>query len=87
MRLDPEDLSAIADAVVLKLQFAPRDSRRLSESNERIGYTEAEASKLLGVPCHVLRDARRRGEICARKIGKRWIYSFDALVAHLQPES
>ena len=87
MRLDPEDLAAIADAVVLKLEFSSRDSRPHPKSNQRIGYTEAEASKLLGVPSHVLRDARRRGEIRARKIGKKWIYSFDSLVAHLQPES
>ena len=73
MRLDPEDLSAIAEAVVLKLKFDPKGTRSVEKSNERIGYTELEASKLLGVPVHVLRDARRRGEITARKIGKRWI--------------
>jgi len=87
MRLDPEDLSAIAEAVVLKLKFDPKGARSAEESNERIGYTELEASRLLGIPVHVLRDARRRGEISARKIGKRWIYSYENLVSHLKTET
>lgn len=87
MRFEPEDVSAIADAVVSKLQILPKNTLVASDSNERLGCNEDEASKLLGVPGHVLRDARRRGEIRARKIGKRWIYSFDSLVAYLQPES
>ncbi|MDA8564278.1 helix-turn-helix domain-containing protein [Mariniblastus sp.] len=86
MRLEPEDLAAIAEAVVQKLQLSPHGSRTISESSNRLGYTEAEASKLLGVRGHVLRDARRRGEISARKIGKRWIYSYETLASHLQSE-
>lgn len=83
MRFDPEDVSAIADAVAVQLTRTPRAQEFFANANERLGYKEAEAAELVGVPAHVLRDARRRGEISARKIGKCWIYSRDALISHL----
>ena len=45
----------------------------------RIGYTEPEAATLVGVRPHVLRDCRLRGEISARRVGRRLIYSRDEL--------
>ncbi len=47
----------------------------------RVAYTEAEAAELLGVPAHVLRDARLRGEITGKRLGKKVIYAADELRA------
>lgn len=76
--IDPTDLlpivAAAVDAVV-----ARRD-----ELGERLGYPEQEAARLLGVRPYVLRDARYRGEIAARKVGRSYIYSRAALVRWLE---
>lgn len=52
--------------------------------NGRIGYPEGEAAELLGIEKHVLRDCRLRGEIHARMIGRRYVYSADALKKFLE---
>jgi len=49
------------------------------DGHGRVGYTEPEAAALLGVAGHVLRDCRLRGEIHARKLGRRYVYSRDEL--------
>lgn len=49
----------------------------------RLAYTEAEAAALLGVPKHVLRDSRLRGEIQARRVGKGYLYSHAELTRFL----
>lgn len=74
MRLEPSDLAAIADAVIDRLEQRDRDESRLGQTG-RLGFTEEESARLLGLPKHVLRDARLRGEICAKRIGKRYVYS------------
>lgn len=51
--------------------------------DERLGYRESEAAEKLGLPRHVLRDARLRGEITARKIGKQYVYAKGALLKYL----
>ncbi len=62
-------------------------AKMLTEANrlpsDRLGFPEAEAAALLGVPRHVLRDCRLRGEICARLVGKKNIYSRESLVKFL----
>jgi hypothetical protein len=50
---------------------------------DRLAYPEAEAAALLGIPRHVLRDCRLRGEIIGRMVGKRVVYSREALVRFL----
>jgi len=49
----------------------------------RLALSEAEASMSLGVPRHVLRDARRRGEVSARKVGKSYRYTREGLLDYL----
>jgi hypothetical protein len=46
----------------------------------RLGFTEHEAAERLGIPRHVLRDCRRRGEIQeTRRLGRRVWYSRETL--------
>jgi excisionase family DNA binding protein len=61
-------------------QHAAADS---AVAGGRLAYPEAEAAALLGVQRHTLRDCRLRGEIAARRVGKRWVYSRDTLVRWL----
>jgi hypothetical protein len=84
MKLDASDICdlrpLIAEAVRSTLdQFQASESKLA----DRLGFTEAEAAALLGVARHVLRDARLRGEIKARLLGKKYVYSKTTLVAFL----
>ena len=82
MKLEPSDLATIAEAVANRLQQLADTDSRLGHP-DRIGFPESEAAELLGIPQHVLRDCRLRGEIFARKIGKRFVYSRQTLLDHL----
>ncbi|MEM9354447.1 MAG: helix-turn-helix domain-containing protein [Planctomycetota bacterium] len=76
---EPE-LEAIVTTVVDRvLQSAPSRLDR-----DRLGFPEAEAAALLGVRQYVLRDARLRGEITGRKLGRSWCYSRKALETWLE---
>ena len=46
---------------------------------DQIGYTQVEAAALIGVEWYALRDARLRGEVSARKVGRRLIYAREEL--------
>lgn len=77
LQLDHEELRPLIKEVV-------RETLKSTEvldakMDDRIGFTEPEAAKLLGVNRHVLRDCRLRNEITARKVGKRYIYHRAAL--------
>ncbi len=50
---------------------------------DRLGYPEAESAALVGVAQHVLRDARRRGEISARLVGKKYVYARSEILRFL----
>lgn len=68
-------------------QFA-EEIQQQHEANEaklgdRLAYPEPEAAALIGVAPHVLRDARRRGEIHARLCGKRYLYPRAELLRYL----
>ena len=52
--------------------------------NGRLGYPEAEAAAQIGVPQHVLRDCRLRGEIEANKVGKKWVYERTEILRFLR---
>ncbi len=47
--------------------------------DERLLFSEAEAAAKFGVPRHVLRDERLRGNISGCRVGKRVMYSRRAL--------
>ncbi len=47
--------------------------------SDQVALTEARAAAALDVPRHVLRNARLRGEISARRIGRRYVYAVENL--------
>lgn len=74
LKLDlPADvLRPIVAAIVAEvLDQRAGDERRIPE---RLAYSEAEAAALLGVQRHVLRDARRRGELTGSRAGRGIVY-------------
>jgi len=46
----------------------------------RVALTELEAAQAVGVARHVLRDLRLRGQIRARRLGKRIVYTRNDLL-------
>jgi hypothetical protein len=80
--VDPADLAPIVKAALVEV-LAERE--RLGDT-ERLGYPEPEAACLLGLAAHQLRDARRRGEIDGRRIGRSVVYSRAALLAWLDSD-
>jgi hypothetical protein len=84
MKLDASDIAdlrpLIAEAVRVTLQQIESAEAKTSG---RLGFTEPEGAAMIGVQRHVLRDCRLRGEIHARKVGSRYVYSREALLAFL----
>lgn len=78
----PDDLRAIAAAVADELERRAADNRRLPDDS--LGVPEPKAAAMLGIKPHVLRDARRRGEISGRRVGRSVVYEKAALVAWLR---
>ena len=81
IQFSEDDLELLVARVVDEVLV--RASTKQDVAGERLGFTEAEAAEKLGVERHVLRDARRRGELEASKIGKRIIYTPEQLRAYL----
>jgi len=50
---------------------------------DRLAFTEPEAAALCGIRSHVLRDARRRGEVAGCLVGKRILYERAELLGWL----
>ena len=76
MKLDVSDIAELrpiirAATVAILDEIKPFDARL----KDRIAFSEKEAAELLGVPQHVLRDARYRGEVSAKRLGKKVMYS------------
>ncbi|MBX7073101.1 MAG: helix-turn-helix domain-containing protein [Pirellulales bacterium] len=82
--LEAEDLRPLIEQVVA----AVLDRLRAAETQAggRLGYREAEAAELLGLRPHQLRDARRRGEIHATRVGKVNVYPRGELLRLLSTE-
>jgi excisionase family DNA binding protein len=85
MKLEPQDLhdlrpvvAEIVRAVLSEVEVKGR------QFDGKLGYSEAEAATLLGVKRHTLRDARLRGEIFARRLGKEYRYGRDTLLEFLR---
>jgi hypothetical protein len=85
MKLDASDIAdlqpVIATAVRAVLDEIHADEGKLD--GQRLGYPEAEAAALLGLRPHILRDARLRGEISGRLVGKKIVYSRSELLRYL----
>jgi Helix-turn-helix domain len=76
------DLAAVVKAAV-RDALAEHAAADAQLGDARIGFTEAEAAAALGLQRHVLADARRRGEIHARRVGKKFVYSRETLASFL----
>src|SRR5262249_5666672 len=82
LQLDAEVLSPVIDAAVERalVRFAEAQQKL----NGKIAYSEAEAAALIGVEAHVLRDARREGDLPAFVIrGGRVRYLAKDLIAYV----
>ena len=90
MNFDSKDVDSlkplIAEAVRATLVEVDAKTAARNCLNGKLGYTEQEAAALLSVAPHVLRDVRLRGEIHARKVGRRYVYSREALVQFLDDD-
>ena len=82
MIFEDSDIREIANAIVTEMSLGQLGNG--GDSSERLGYTEFEAAELIGVAKHVLRDARYRGEIFAKLVGKKYIYSRESLIEFLR---
>ena len=77
MRFDSTDLEFLRPLVLEAMQALAVQIGLVNAifGEKRLGFTEPEAAAAIGVRSHVLRDARLRGNIPARRVGKRYIYS------------
>ncbi len=84
MRLDASDIHDLEPVLsaVVRATFDRIEADR-AKLADRLGFDEPSSAALLGVPRHVLRDCRLRGEISARKVGCKYIYSRQTLVDFL----
>ena len=80
--MDEGDLRPLIEATV-QATIERLESQRERLGDHRLGYIEPEAAAMIGVPVHVLRDCRLRGEIGATKAGKRWVYTRAELLRFL----
>ncbi|HEX3658217.1 MAG TPA: helix-turn-helix domain-containing protein [Pirellulales bacterium] len=83
MRIELDDtvLTQLIELVVVATLERVEQQRR--HHGDRLAYTEPEAAALVGVKPHVLRDARLRGELSGKRVGKRTVYSRDELLRYL----
>ncbi|RIK75387.1 MAG: hypothetical protein DCC68_21295 [Planctomycetota bacterium] len=77
--IDPTELAPVIRQVVAETLAATA-----ALPADRIGHTEAEAAALLGMAKHMLRDARLRGEIKGRRVGKSIYYGRGELIRFLE---
>ena len=78
---DLDDLRPLIDAAVrATIEQVQAEQAKLGD---RLGFDEATAAEAIGVPKHVLRDARLGREIHGRKVGKKIVYTRSALVTFL----
>ena len=47
--------------------------------------SSGEVSELLGIPCSTVHYLARRGELPARRVGRRWLFLRDRLASALAP--
>lgn len=77
IQVDPADLRPMLETVVREILGL------LDWPVGRLALTEPEAAQAIGVPRHVLRDARLAGELRGRRVGKRVIYTRQDLLEYL----
>jgi hypothetical protein len=78
IQVDPAELREVLEIVVREILGL------LDWPVGRLALTEPEAAQALGVPRHVLRDARLAGQLRGRRVGKRIVYTREDLVEYLR---
>jgi hypothetical protein len=79
LAFSPEVLRPFLDmSVEQALQRFREEEAALSPG--QIAIYEQDAGPMCGIPSHVVRDARLRGEITGSRLGKRIVYERDELV-------
>lgn len=88
MRFDASDITDLRPIIAAVVEETIASVlARSARFGDRVGFTEPEAAELIGLPRHVLRDCRLRGEITARKCGKKYVYERGSLVRFLLKEN
>ncbi len=78
IQVDPADLRPVLESVVREILGL------LDWPAGRLALTEPEAAAAMGVPRHVLRDARLSGELVGRRVGRRVVYTRCDLIAFVE---
>lgn len=80
LEIEAVDLEPLVRTIVAET-IASVESMKPSET---LSWNETAAAGILGVAVHTLRDARRRGEITARQLGRAWLYERAELIRFLR---
>lgn len=84
MKLDAHDLADLRPLIdVVIASTVERLQANDAKLGHRLAFPEPEAAGLMGIPSHVLRDARLRGEIAGSRVGKKTLYSRESLLRFL----
>jgi excisionase family DNA binding protein len=87
MRFDATDVAQLKPLIAeIVAETVTRVEQRAANLGDRLGYTEPEAAAALGVPVATLREARRRGELAAKRAGKHLVYSRTELMRWLSAQ-
>lgn len=60
----------------------PPDRRRLTRADV---LSTIEVAELLGIPRSTVHELARRGELPARRVGRRWLFLRDRIAAAIAP--
>jgi len=82
LQLDPVVIKSLIRATVLEMLEQWRADQ--AQLGERLAYAEEEASSMLGLKRHQLRDLRLAGKIrCSQIVGRRVRYTREDLMRYL----
>lgn len=70
LNLDATTLAPLIRQIVGEV-LAQSNGDEAKANQGKLAYSEQEAGRLVGVPAHVIRDSRLRGELKASLVGKR----------------
>ena len=81
------DLSVLQPLIVVVVQevLAQQEATQ-AQLGDQLAFHEPKAAALLDIERHALRDARRRCEIVASKLGSRVVYEKSALLEFLRKQ-
>lgn len=87
MKLEPPDIESLEPIIrtVVDRVLERISTGEFEPHGARVGYPEKEAAELMGLRQHQLRDLRLAGRVQARKLGRSFVYSREALRQLLAP--